>query len=70
MMLSVTSSQQCVLNPWKGFHPDTTEALWVLKLNPDVLSWKKIVQAAQQLEVSKKGRVNIHKTQSAGKNRE
>jgi hypothetical protein len=43
MMLSVTSSRQCVLNLWKGFHSDTTEALWVLKLNPDVSSWKKIV---------------------------
>lgn len=37
------------------------------KLNPDVSSWKKIVRTAQCLEVSKKGRTNTRKTQSAEK---
>lgn len=51
MMLGVTSKRQRVLNLWKGFHADTTEALWVQKLNPDISSWKKIVRVAQRLEV-------------------
>ncbi|KAF8221318.1 hypothetical protein L208DRAFT_1168801, partial [Tricholoma matsutake] len=61
MMLGVTSKRQRVLNLWKGFHADTTEALWVQKLNPDISSWKKIVRVAQRLEVSKKGRSNTRK---------
>jgi hypothetical protein len=54
MILGVTSKRQRVLNLWKGFHPDITEALWVQKRNPDISSWKRIVRVALWLEVSKK----------------
>ncbi|KAF8232865.1 hypothetical protein L208DRAFT_1269828, partial [Tricholoma matsutake] len=38
---------------WKGLNQDIQQALWWEKLNPKVLSWKKVVKAAEHFEVSK-----------------
>jgi hypothetical protein len=56
MMLGITSKRQCVLNLWNGFHPEIIKALWMAKLNPDILSWKKVVSVAHHFEIAKKGR--------------
>jgi Retroviral aspartyl protease/Zinc knuckle len=53
MMIGISDKRQRVLNLWKGLHQDIRQALRWEKLNPEVSSWKKIVEAAKHYEVSK-----------------
>jgi hypothetical protein len=53
MMIGISDKQQQILNLWKGLHQEIRQALHWEKLNPEVSSWKKIVEAAERYEVSK-----------------
>ncbi|KAF8223622.1 hypothetical protein L208DRAFT_1142512, partial [Tricholoma matsutake] len=54
MMIGVSDKWQRVLNLWKGLNQDIQQALWWEKLNPEVSSWKRVVEAAECFEVSKR----------------
>ncbi|KAF8219161.1 hypothetical protein L208DRAFT_1342876, partial [Tricholoma matsutake] len=54
MVCSPSDKWQRVLNLWKGLNQDIRQALWWEKLNPEVSSWKRVVEAAERFEVSKR----------------